>query len=138
MFSGQKRRKKSIPGFPFLAAFILFTMYAPATGNQNQEAQENEQGHSKISEDRLYFFHRQEVVLEDFDSPGYILDIGGGGEGVIGLLKGGQVIAIDISKRELEQAPDGPLKIVMDAAELKFLDSSFPVATFFYTLMYIP
>jgi ubiquinone/menaquinone biosynthesis C-methylase UbiE len=62
---------------------------------------------------------------------------GGGGEGIIGLLKGNQVIAIDINKRELEDAPPGPLKIVMDARDLKFVDSSFPTATVFFTFMYI-
>jgi ubiquinone/menaquinone biosynthesis C-methylase UbiE len=67
-----------------------------------------------------------------------ILDIGGGGEGVIGQLKGTQVIAVDILKRELEEAPAGPLlKIVMDARDLKFLDGSFPTATVFFTFMYI-
>jgi len=45
------------------------------------------------------------------------LDIGGGGEGVIGQMKGKQVIAIDPNRRELEEAADGPLKIVMDARE---------------------
>jgi len=71
--------------------------------------------HPEISEDRLFFFEKQEVAVNDFDSAGYILDIGGGGEGVIGKLKGEQVIAIDSSKRELEEAAAGPLKIVMDA-----------------------
>ena len=64
-----------------------------------------------------------------------MLDIGGGGEGIIGLLKPTQVVAIDISKRELAQAPPGPLKIVMDATDLKFLDGTFSTATSFFTLM---
>ncbi len=79
----------------------------------------------------------QTVTVEDFAAEGFILDIGGGGEGVIGQLKGQQVIAIDISKRELEEAPPGPLKIVMDARELKFLDNTFNTATVFFTFMYI-
>jgi len=91
----------------------------------------------EISEERLFFFEKQEVVVNDFDSAGYILDIGGGGEGVIGKLKGKQVIAIDPSKRELEEAAAGPLKIVMDARDLQFLDGSFSTATSFFTLMYI-
>ena len=80
---------------------------------------------------------RQTVTVEDFDAEGFILDIGGGGEGVIGQLKGKQVIAIDISKRELVEAPPGPLKIVMDARDLKFLDNTFNTATVFFTFMYI-
>ena len=79
----------------------------------------------------------QTVTVEDFEAEGFILDIGGGGEGVIGQLKGQQVIAIDINKRELEGTPPGPLKIVMDARELKFLDNTFNTATVFFTFMYI-
>jgi len=33
----------------------------------------------------------------------------------------------------LEEAPAGPLKIVMDATDLKFLDSAFDTATAFAT-----
>jgi len=93
--------------------------------------------HPEISEDRLFYFEKQEVIVDDFDSPGYILDIGGGGRGVIGKLKGERVIAIDPSKRELEEAPAGPLKIIMDARDLQFLDGTFSTATSFFTLMYI-
>jgi SAM-dependent methyltransferase len=79
-----------------------------------------------------------EVVLPDFPAQGLILDIGGGGEGVIGQLKGKQVVAVDLSKRELEDAPGEPLfKIVMDARDLKFLDKTFDTATVFFTFMYI-
>jgi len=80
---------------------------------------------------------RLQVKVEDFPAEGFILDIGGGGEGIIGQVKGSQVIAIDISKRELEEAPPGPLKIEMDARELKFLDGAFMTATVFFTFMYI-
>jgi len=88
-------------------------------------------------DERVMRFDPQQVALEDFAAEGYILDIGGGGEGTIGRLKGRQVIAIDISKRELEEAPEGPLKIVMDARELQFLDGIFNTVTSFFTLMYI-
>ena len=79
-----------------------------------------------------------EVVVPDFPAQGLVLDIGGGGEGVIGQLKDKQVVAIDLSKRELEDAPGEPLlKIVMDARDLKFLDGTFNTATVFFTFMYI-
>lgn len=39
------------------------------------------------------------------DLHGSILDIGGGGEGVIGLLYGSQVTAIDNRQEELDEAP---------------------------------
>lgn len=89
------------------------------------------------AQDRSEQFETQNLTLQNFVAEGYILDIGGGGEGVIGQLKGSQVIAIDINKRELEEAPPGGLKIVMDARDLKFLDDTFNTATAFFTLMYI-
>lgn len=90
-----------------------------------------------IAEDRIFFFDRQPVDVEDFEADGCILDIGGGGEGIIGRLKGAQVVAIDPSLRELEEAPPGPLKIIMDARELQFLDDTFGTATSFFTLLYV-
>jgi ubiquinone/menaquinone biosynthesis C-methylase UbiE len=94
--------------------------------------------HQHPSEDQYYILDKSEVIFDDIEVSGYILDIGGGGEGVIGQLKGDRVIAIDPNKRELEEAAEGPLKIVMDARELQFLDASFEAATSFFTLMYIP
>jgi ubiquinone/menaquinone biosynthesis C-methylase UbiE len=73
-------------------------------------------------------------MVHDFESSGYILNIGGGGEGIIGILKGDRVIAIDPQKNELEEAVDGPLKIVVDARDLSFLDGMFNTVTSFFTL----
>ena len=95
------------------------------------------EGHSVDSQDRIYFLEKQEVTVNDFDASNFVLDIGGGGEGIIGQMKGKQVVAIDPSKRELEEAADGPLKIVMDAGDMLFLDDAFEVVTSFFTLMYI-
>ena len=79
-----------------------------------------------------------DVVLPDFPATGLVLDIGGGGEGVIAQLKGRQVVAVDLSKQELDEAPGAPLlKIVMDARDLKFTDASFDTSTVFFTFMYI-
>ena len=93
--------------------------------------------HSETKNENIFFLEEQEIIINDFATIELILDIGGGGEGIIGQLKGKQVIAIDPNKRELENAADGPLKIVMDANELLFLDDSFQVVTSFFTLMYI-
>jgi ubiquinone/menaquinone biosynthesis C-methylase UbiE len=84
-----------------------------------------------------HVFPKVELDLPDFEHDGLILDIGGGGEGVIGKLKGQEVIAIDIKEEELLEAVDGPLKIIMDARELKFLDGSFSTVTAFFVFMYI-
>ena len=93
--------------------------------------------HRQLKEEEVHQLDQQHVVVENFEAEGYILAIGGGGEGIIGQLKGQQVVAIDISKRELGDAPPGPLKIVMDARDLKFIDGSFNTATIFFTMMYI-
>ena len=89
------------------------------------------------SRERMHFLDRVRIVLEDFPSTGWILDLGGGGEGVIGLLKGRNVVAIDRRESELDEAPAGPLKIVMDARELRFRDASFQHATAFFTMCYV-
>ncbi len=95
-------------------------------------------GQERPKPEQVYVHEKLEVSMPDFPAEGLILDIGGGGEGVIGQLKGKQVIAVDLIKRELEDAPAGPLlKIVMDARDLKFLDNTFPTVTVFFTFMYI-
>jgi SAM-dependent methyltransferase len=93
---------------------------------------------AKPPDEEIWQARPQVVPVVDFPAKGLILDIGGGGWGVIGQLKGQQVVAIDISKNELLEAAPGPLlKIVMDARELKFLDHVFPTATVCFTFMFI-
>jgi len=99
-------------------------------------AQENPRQHRHDPQSRVQF-EQQRVELEPFGAEGYVLAIGGGGESVIGQLMGERTIAIDISQRELEEAPGPALKIVMDARELKFLDGAFGTAASFFTFMYI-
>jgi ubiquinone/menaquinone biosynthesis C-methylase UbiE len=94
-------------------------------------------GQAAADPPKWHFFDRQDFTVADFPASGYILDIGGGGEGIIGQMKPSQAIAIDLSKRELEEAPAGPLKIVMDATDLKFLDNSLATVTAFFSLMYM-
>ena len=122
MFGGKNRSpvfEAGISGVLLAAALVLTAQERPKPG-------------------QMIVHPKLEVGLPDFPAQGLILDIGGGGEGVIGQLKGTQVVAIDLSKRELEDAPGGPLlKIVMDARDLKFLDKTFDTATVFFTFMYI-
>lgn len=68
---------------------------------------------------------------------GKILDIGGGGEGIIGRLYTNQVVAIDNRQDELDEAPAGFEKRLMDATCLEFTDYSFEHVTSFYTLMFM-
>lgn len=68
---------------------------------------------------------------------GSILDVGGGGEGIIGRLYGEQVIAIDNRQEELDEAPEGFQKVLMDACHMTFPAEQFDHVTFFYSLMYL-
>jgi len=77
---------------------------------------------------RMYVVAPQTVVVDDgFADADRILDLGGGGEGVIGRLRGKQVTAIDLRQGELDDAPQGPIKVVADARALPF-DNEFDVA----------
>jgi ubiquinone/menaquinone biosynthesis C-methylase UbiE len=80
----------------------------------------------------------QTLEVSRIETDGFILDVGGGGEGIIGRLNGEQVVAIDTCRGELVDTRNEALKIVMDAADLKFLPRSFEACTAFFSLMYIP
>lgn len=116
--------------FTLIAACLL----AAQTGTPEKNPHE---GQDKIDPARVYEFEKQELAVPDFAAEGWILDIGGGGEGIIGRLKGSQVVAIDLYAWGLRRTPPGPLKLVMDATDLKFLDESFGAVTSFFTLMYM-
>ncbi len=85
-----------------------------------------------------YDFPQLEISLDEYALPGPVLDIGGGGEGVIGQLLGWDVIAIDHRLDELLETPDGHDKVMMDARRLGFSGQFFPTLTAFFSLMYIP
>jgi SAM-dependent methyltransferase len=119
-----------ILGMFILMAACLLAAPLPAEKNPHE-------GQEKIDPARVFNFEKQELDLPDFPAQGWILDIGGGGEGVIGRLKGSQVVAIDLYSWGLRRTPPGPLKLVMDATDLKFLDESFGAVTSFFTLMYM-
>ena len=52
-------------------------------------------GHPKIDPSRIVKYEREEVAVPDFPASGLILDIGGGGEGVVGQLMGARRCAQD-------------------------------------------
>lgn len=91
-----------------------------------------------ISKDRVHVIDQQTIILEPIESSGLVLDVGGGGEGIIGLLHSDVVIAIDNRMSELIEAPPGPVKAVMDATDLHFFDETFDMAVAFFSLMYVP
>ena len=80
--------------------------------------------------------HMVDIILKR-DIVGRILDLGGGGEGVIGRTYGRAVTAIDIRPDELEDAPGDFERICMDARQLEFPDGCFDAVTAFYFLMYL-
>ena len=80
--------------------------------------------------------HVVDITLKR-DIAGRILDLGGGGEGVIGRIYGREVTAIDIRPDELEDAPGDFERICMDARQLEFPDGCFDAVTAFYFLMYL-
>jgi hypothetical protein len=101
-----------------LAVAVAVRVVVVSGSNQGEDIQYNHQNGSQIPinkrrlamteqplEKRVYFFDRQEIIVPDFPAQSRILDIGGGGEGVIGLLKSLQAVAIDLSKSEMQEAP---------------------------------
>ena len=71
---------------------------------------------------------------------GRILDIGGGGEGVIGRTARGEIYILDISEKELEEAKSRGAKgefIKGDARKMEFPDEYFDTVTSFFSLMYM-
>lgn len=86
----------------------------------------------------MYLYDPIDLQIARLNTKGLILDVGGGGEGIIGRIHGSQVVSIDICRDELIEAPAGPLKIQMDTTKMGFLDAAFGAATFFFSLMYMP
>jgi len=78
------------------------------------------------------------IDLTRLTAPGLVLDVAGGGEGIVGKVLGRRVVSIDLSLAELQEASNDALKMVGDAAALPFLDGSFDEATCFFGLMYMP
>jgi len=90
-----------------------------------------------IFSQKMFIAKAQKIIMASTNDLSFsILDLGGGGEGVIGQLYGNHVTAIDLHQEELNEAPDGPIKVVGDARNLPFEDASFASATAFYFFMY--
>ncbi|WP_167885966.1 class I SAM-dependent methyltransferase [Thermococcus sp. M39] len=80
------------------------------------------------------------VEVELPQPSGRILDIGGGGEGVIGRTASGEIYILDISEKELEEAKSRGAKgkfIKGDAKKMGFPDEYFDTVTSFFSLMYM-
>lgn len=77
------------------------------------------------------------MIKMKYDIQGSILDIGGGGEGVISCIYGKEVTAIDYRQDELDEIQYDSIKMVMDASDMSFQDATFQNVTSFYTLMFV-
>ena len=83
---------------------------------------------------------QQRVTLAKLP-PGRVLDIGGGGEGVIAQVGGGQVVAVDKLFSEIGEARDkAPAAnwLTANAAQLPCANGSFAQTTAFFSCMYMP
>lgn len=82
---------------------------------------------------------QQHIIINDLPE-GRVLDIGGGGEGVLARLCGKRVIAIDKYFSEIreacEKAPEAGW-LTADGAHLPFEDGYFDQATAFFSCMYM-
>jgi ubiquinone/menaquinone biosynthesis C-methylase UbiE len=86
----------------------------------------------------IYFFPKQFIDIDSIEANGLIIDIAGGGEGVIGQIAPDRTIAIDRNLRELKEAPSDSTKIQMDARNLSCGDYCVNLVTAFFGMMYMP
>lgn len=78
------------------------------------------------------------VLLEKLE--GFVLDVGGGGEGTIAKACGRETVCVDIKKAEILEAKSrGAVAnwVLCDACSMPFRNDVFDVVTFFFSLMYI-
>jgi len=71
---------------------------------------------------------------------GFVVDIGGGGEGTMAKACGREAVCLDISKTEIGEARSrGAVAnwVLCDARSMPFKNGIFDVATFFFSFMYI-
>ncbi len=82
----------------------------------------------------------QKVALESVGGQGLIIDIGGGGEGLVSRLEGGRVCAVDININKIREAriyPQVASWFACDAMALCFTEETFDVATIWFSLAYM-
>ncbi|MHA2119418.1 MAG: class I SAM-dependent methyltransferase [Candidatus Thorarchaeota archaeon] len=82
----------------------------------------------------------QKISLKRLDSEGLILDVGGGGEGLVSRIEKQRVCAVDIRMSEIREAQihGAPANwLVGDGSFLSFRDRSFDVVTLWFSLGYM-
>jgi ubiquinone/menaquinone biosynthesis C-methylase UbiE len=82
----------------------------------------------------------QKISLQPIETQGRILDIGGGGEGLVSRIEGANVCAVDIRLSEIREAQihNPPANwFVGDGRNLCFRDAVFDVVTLWFSLGYM-
>ena len=82
----------------------------------------------------------QKISLSRISEEGLILDIGGGGEGLVSRIEGDRVCALDIRMSEIREAQihgHSSNWIVADGAKLCFSDEVFDIVTLWFSLGYM-
>lgn len=82
----------------------------------------------------------QEIRLNSLPSDGLIIDIGGGGEGLVSRLEKDRVCVVDISLNKIREAQiyGAPAQwVVSDGRHLCFRTGSFDIATLWFSLGYM-
>ncbi len=82
----------------------------------------------------------QNIKLQGFSEKGLILDIGGGGEGLVSRIGGDRVCALDIRMSEIREAQihgHSSNWFVADGANLCFKDEVFDIVTLWFSLGYM-
>ncbi len=87
-----------------------------------------------------YLFSRPQNITIDSIPNGSVIDIGGGGEGVIAQIGEERVTAIDKYQHEIDEAkPNAPTAnwVLADATDLPYTNDYFDNATAFFSGMYM-
>ena len=87
-----------------------------------------------------YFFIRPQKISIESIPDGSVIDIGGGGEGVIAQIGNERITAVDKHQSEIDEAkPNAPKAnwILADATVLSYSDDYFDNATAFFSGMYM-
>lgn len=93
-----------------------------------------------MNEPRVYEPPVQEILLDRIEKEGLIIDIGGGGEGLVSRIEGSRVYAVDVQMDEVREARihNPPSNwFVADGSSLPFRNSMFDVATLWFSLGYM-
>lgn len=91
-------------------------------------------------EDSTFETPLQEIAFERLPGTGRILDVGGGGEGIVSRIEGSRVCAVDISLNEIREAQiygSGSQWLVSNGESLPFDNAVFETATIWFSLDYM-